>query len=363
MKAARHLSRLRRGLFGSHLFGAHLFWVHLYWGVRTTGPVARFEAEGTAHDRQRKPYRAWNLPLGDGIAITGDDRSILPTPQCQAGESSSPAHWVPSDHALRECLALQAEAPPISLVARLFGVDPLSRDGRRSYSGALAEIALADSLAALGEEWTVVHSVTVGGDIAAGHHPLVLDHLVIGPAGIFSITIHSHAGQAVWVGERTFMVDDERLGHLTDAERAASAASRLLTAALAAAGTAADVVVTPCIVVDSPSTLQIRQRPDRIQTSTARDFTAWLAALPRVISPTVVNALSGVSLQASTWSVSAAVHPLDAQQRRDDFDQLCLRIDSARVRRLVWTGLGVILSYSLVISSATGFTLFAAPHL
>ena len=301
--------------------------------------------------------------MGDGIVTTGDDRSTLPAPQRQAGDSSDPAHWMPSNHALRECLALQKEAPPLSLVARLFGVDPLSRDARRSYSGALAEIALADSLAALGEEWTVVHSVPVGGDIAAGHHPLALDHLVIGPAGIFSITIHSHAGQAVWVGERTFMVDDERLGHLADAERAASAASRLLAAALAVAGTAADVVVTPCIVVDSPSTLQIRQRPNRIQTSTAREFTTWLAALPRLISPTVVTALTGVSLRASTWSASVAVQPHDALQRRDDFDQLRLHIDSARLRRLVWTGLGVILSYSLVISSATGFSLFTVAHL
>lgn len=325
-------------------------------------PVTRFETEGTAHDRQRQTARARNLPLGDGIVTTGDDRSTLPAPQRQAGDSNAPESWLPPNHALRECLALQAEAPPISLVARLFGVDPLSRDARRSYSGALAEIALADSLAALGDEWTVVHSVPVGGDIAAGHYPLALDHLVIGPAGIFSITIHSHAGQAVWVGERTFMVDDERLGHLADAEKAASAASRLLAAALKASGTAADVVVTPCIVVDSPSTLQIRQRADRIQTSTARDFTAWLAALPRLISPTVVNALSGVSLQASTWSVSAVVPPNDAHIRRDDFDQLRLHIDSARLRRLVWTGLGVILSYSLVISSASGFSVFAVAH-
>ena len=110
------------------------------------------------------------------------------------------------------------------------------------------------------------------------------------------------------------------------------------------------------IVVDSPGALQVRQRPDRIQISTARNFTAWLAALPRLISPAVVNSLSVVSLRASTWSASAAVPLHDAYHRRDDFDQLRLQIASAKLRRLVWTGLGVILTYCQVISSATGLS-------
>ncbi len=286
----------------------------------------------------------------------GDDHVTLSVSRRPAGDPGGPADWVPSNHALRECLALQAEAPPISLFARLFGVDPLSRHARRSYSGALAEIALADSLAALGPEWTVLHSVPVEAVLTARHSPQTIDHLVIGPAGIFSITVHSHAGQTVWVGERTFMVDDERLDHLAVAEDAASAASRLLAVALAAAGMTADVVVTPCIVVDSPVALQVRQRPDRIQISTARNFTAWLAALPRLISPAVVNSLSAVSLRDSTWSASAAVPLHDAYHRRDDFDQLRLQIASAKLRRLVWTGLGVILTYCQVISSATGLS-------
>lgn len=260
---------------------------------------------------------------------------------------------------MRECLALQAEAAPLSLFSRLFGVDPLSREARRSFSGALAEIALAESFAALGAEWTVVHAVPAGAvavvGTLSGHHP-VIDHLLIGPAGIFSITIHGHAGQAIWVGERTFMVDDERLGHLAAAEEAASGASRLLTAALAERETAVDVVVTPCIVVDSPYSLQIRQRPGRIQVNTARNFPSWLAALPRPISPAVVDTLSTVALQASTWPASPVVQSTDVLRQRDDFDRLCLRVAAARFRRLIWTGLGVVVSYAAVIVSVSGQT-------
>ena len=264
----------------------------------------------------------------------------------------APAHWMPSNNALRECLALQEEAAPRSLLLRLFGADPLSRDARRPFSGALAEIALADSLAALGPDWTVVHSVPVGGALPEQH--LAIDHLVIGPAGIFTITLHSHAGQDIWVGERTFLVDDERLGHLPVAEESALAVSGLLEAALAVRGTAVDVLVTPCIVVDSPATMRVRQRTGRIQVTTARDFTAWLASLPRLFSPAVVNTLSAVALQASTWPAGPAVQSRDVHHQRDDFDRLLLHIASARLRRLIWTGLGVIASYAPVIVNLSG---------
>ena len=276
----------------------------------------------------------------------------LAVPQAQVGHSVAPAHWMASNNALRDCLALQEEAAPRSLLSRLFGADPLSRDARRPCSGALAEIALADSLAALGPDWTVVHSVPVGGALPEQY--LAIDHLVIGPAGIFTITLHSHAGQDIWVGERTFLVDDERLGHLPVAEESALVVTGLLEAALAVGGTAVDILVTPCIVVDSPATMRVCQRTGRIQVTTARDFNAWLASLPRLLSPAVVDTLSAVALQASTWPAEPAVQSRDVHHRRDDFDRLRLHIASARVRRLIWTGLGVIASYAAVIVNLSG---------
>ena len=321
----------------------------------TNARLDRFTTQGTALDRPRgRTCLARHLPLGDGIVITGDDCSTLDAVQAESGESVVPAQWLPSNHALRECLALQAEAVPVSLFGRLFGVDPLSRDARRSYSGALAEIALADSFAALGAEWTVVHSVPVGGGLPGQF--LAIDHLLIGPAGLFSITVHSHAGQDIWVGERTFLVDHERLGHLAVAEEAASAASRLLTAALAAEGTAADIEVTPCVVVDSPATLQIRQHAGRTRVTTARNVTPWLMSLPRLFSPAVVDALAAATLQLSTWPVNPEMQSHDVHRQRDDFDRLRLLVASARLRRLIWAGVGVIVSYTAVIANVAGMT-------
>jgi hypothetical protein len=100
--------------------------------------------------------------------------------------------------------------------------------------------------------------------------------------------------------------------------------------------------------------MRIRQRTGRIQVITARDFTAWLASLPRLFSPAVVDTLSGVALQSSTWPARPAVQSRDVHHQRDDFDRLLLQIASARLRRLIWTGLGVIASYAAVIVNSSG---------
>ncbi len=263
---------------------------------------------------------------------------------------------MPPRRAMRECLLLQAGAAPLCLVSRLFGVDPIAREARRAYSGALAELSIADTLAALGSAWTVIHSVPVSGAEGRSAEVLdnaVVDHLLIGPAGIFTISIHGHAGQSIWVGERTFLVDDERLAHLSTADAVGAAVSRFLAAALAVDGPVPDAVVAPCIVVDAPERLEVRQRTGRITVITARTFDPWLNELPRLLSPAAVETFARVALRASTWPARCSPHQ-DAQHTLATFDRLRRRVASARLRRLIWTAVGVVLSYALVIASVAG---------
>ena len=46
----------------------------------------------------------------------------------------------------------------------------------------------------------------------------------------------------------------------------------------------------------------------------------------------------------------------DVHQKRDDFDRLRLLVASARLRRLIWAGVGVIVSYTAVIANVAGMT-------
>ena len=302
------------------------------------------------------------------MVSAGDKPSSSPARLRQAGDSVAPLQRMPPSTALRNCLSLQSDAGPQPVLSWLFGVNPLARGARRSYSGAQAELALVKSLAALGSDWTVLHSVPVtegGIDAEPVIDHLVIDHLVIGPAGIFTLSIQSHSGQSLWVGERTFIADGERLNHLVIAEEEGLAVARLLTAALAASGVKRDVVmpqvvVTPCVVVDAPARLQLYQRPGPVEVITARTFTSWLIGLPRLKSSVAVEEIMAVAISASTWPMNQPANGesvADTRHRVAEFELLRHRVSSASVRRLLWAGLGVVVSYAAIIANLGGLTL------
>ncbi|WP_168200396.1 nuclease-related domain-containing protein [Protaetiibacter larvae] len=65
-------------------------------------------------------------------------------------------------------------------------------DSRGWYWGVLGERAVAGILSYLGPEYTVLHSVPLGAQGAD------VDHLVIGPSGVFTINTKYHPGASIW---------------------------------------------------------------------------------------------------------------------------------------------------------------------
>jgi hypothetical protein len=53
----------------------------------------------------------------------------------------------------------------------------------------------------LGPSWRVLHSLVVS------EEGTDLDHLVIGPHGVYCINTKNHPGHSVWVAGNTFMVN------------------------------------------------------------------------------------------------------------------------------------------------------------
>lgn len=78
------------------------------------------------------------------------------------------------------------------------------------YQGALGEIEVGRVLAQLGPEWLVLHSVPFG------TADTDIDHLVIGPRGIFTLNTKHHRGKNVWVGDRRLLVGGVKTNHLGD---------------------------------------------------------------------------------------------------------------------------------------------------
>jgi len=108
-------------------------------------------------------------------------------------------------------------------------VDPGSRtvvideEATGWFRGVLGERRVAETLEPLGEEWTVLHSVPVG------HGTSDIDHVVIGPPGVFTINTKYSPGRDVWVGGYGMYVGGHKQHYVTNSIAEAKRASLLLS--------------------------------------------------------------------------------------------------------------------------------------
>ncbi len=128
---------------------------------------------------------------------------------------------------MQECLRLQSEAPTRTRAERFWGVDPVAQPARSWFKGALGERRVAAELDRLGPAFTVLHAVPVGNGSTD------IDHLVIGPTGVFSINTKNHSGQRVFVGGGSFVIGGKKTSHIgaaqaRDAERRDCSRRRLV---------------------------------------------------------------------------------------------------------------------------------------
>jgi hypothetical protein len=243
------------------------------------------------------------------------------------GESRENAVRVrgPAYAVMIECLRIQSTAPRQSWGARLFGRDPIRPDARSWYRGALGEIAVVKMLTSLPAEWTVLR---------AGMRADA-DHVVIGPAGVFTITTKNHSGQRIWVGDDRLLVNGHRTNHIRDARWEASRVSRLL-------GAGDDGPVTPIIAIVDPGILSFDQsRPAGVLVIAADRLRNTLTRRTREVSGAAIAELVRMADESGAWRRPEAV--LDDTLRHEArFARLKAEVDAARWRRGAWVLLGVL---------------------
>lgn len=240
---------------------------------------------------------------------------------------SVPAHLgtrVPGQAVIEEVLALQSQVRPRSALQRIFGVSPLSPDSLSWYMGALGEVAVGRLLANLGPEWLVLHAVPVGTGSSD------IDHVLIGPAGVFTINTKNHSGQPVWVAGRTLMVAGRKTRHIYNAAHEAGRASKLLTTA---AGF--PVEVTGAVVVVNPKSLTIKAPPEQVAVVTDAQLLPWLDRFNPVLTRGELVRISAVAVEPRTWHRRPAIHG-DQWALQRNFDALRNLVDQARRRRAAW---------------------------
>jgi hypothetical protein len=159
--------------------------------------------------------------------------------------------------------------------------------------GAQGEESLAAELRRIARpgQWRYLHSVPVG---SRGSD---IDHVLIGPAGVFTINTKNHRGSNIWVGGNTFMVNGTRQHYIRNSRHEALRAGRLLSQACGFPVAARGVIA----VVD-PRSLTLKERPADVEVTTRVQLSRWLARQPQVLDPNQVDDIFRVARRSSTWN-------------------------------------------------------------
>lgn len=144
----------------------------------------------------------------------------------------------------------------------------------------------------LGDEgWQVVH------DVPLGRQGSLVEHLLIGPAGIFTIAERRHPGQRVVVEGRTLEVDGRSMSYLRDARLEATRVQGALLAAACAA-----ITVRGVVVVQGQLDVRTVQPQHDAFVITRQDVQAVFRAMPVRLDPARIAAIAHVARQRATWS-------------------------------------------------------------
>ena len=184
-------------------------------------------------------------------------------------------------------LEIRRAHPVLVAILRLLGAHHEERAWRR---GAEGEEEVAFQLRKLDATWRVLHSVPIGKNDAD------IDHVVIGPPGVFTLNTKNHLGGRVKVNSKAIYVNGKYQPYLTKSRAEGARAAKLVRNACGF-----DVVVSPVIVVMA-SELTVKGAPEDVNVVGRKKIAKWLGSRNPVLDTLTVERIYDVARQSSTWS-------------------------------------------------------------
>lgn len=196
----------------------------------------------------------------------------------------------PGHMARQQAREKRQEAPVKTFLARVLGVHT---DERAWRIGADGEEAVAKRLEHLGEGWRVLHSVPIG-DRGSD-----IDHVVIGPGGIYTINTKNHPDAMVWVRGDTFLVNGQRQPYIRNSRYEARRVSRLLSERVGSTVTVIGVIA----VMGSRRGFTIKAQPEDgvVVVVPRRQVGDWIGQHPALLTSDAVDQLYAVARRSDTW--------------------------------------------------------------
>lgn len=176
--------------------------------------------------------------------------------------------------------------PFLVFILRLFGEHSQERAWRR---GAEGEEEVGWQLRKLGDGWNVIHGVPVGtGDSD-------IDHVVIGPPGVFTLNTKNHLGGRVTVTSKAVYVNGTFQPYLAKSRAEGKRATNLLTTSCGY-----EVIAQPLVVIMA-NELKIKGLTEGVHVVGRKRITRWLVNQRQTLLPEEVDAIYAVACRRSTW--------------------------------------------------------------
>ncbi|WP_166805383.1 nuclease-related domain-containing protein [Cryobacterium sp. Hb1] len=231
---------------------------------------------------------------------------------------------------IEELLHLQQAMPPRSGFARFWGYSPLAAESVAWYRGAQGEIEVGRILGRLPPEWRVFHALPIGKASAD------IDHLVLGPGGIFTISTKHHRGKKIWIAERSIMVNGQKQPYLRNSKFEATRVTKMLRERMPQLPPAQAV-----IALVSPGQITIKKTPDAVNVLDAVSLRRWLLKQPGSLVEVDLVELEAIVDAPETWTALASLPNPSLMAK---FAVIDSDVKTARVRRVSWT----LLSFATV---------------
>lgn len=242
------------------------------------------------------------------------------------------AMQTPAAAVIAECLHAQSLAPPRSALGRFVGRSPLTPESRPWYLGALGELEVGRRLSALPDEWLTVHSVPVG---TRGSD---IDHIVVGPAGVFTVNTKFHEDAKIWVGSRRLLVNGQKTDHLRNARFEAKRVAQLL-------GDLGHMPVRPIVAIVGAREITVREQPTDVVVVRASALVKWLVRQPAALDPAALVSLRAAISDPLRWNAI----DFDAANA-EKFVVLQREVRTAKRVRMLWGA--AILAGAIVIGGS-----------
>lgn len=160
--------------------------------------------------------------------------------------------------------------------------------------GLIGESLVAGELSRLREldhAWGFLNSIGVGQNGAD------IDHLLIGPGGVFTINTKHHANCKLWVAGSVFMVNGHKHPYIRNSRHEAARASRLLSKAMRR-----HIPVTGVIAPVRAKSLVVREIPGDVRVIQAEHLAGFFSSIVPTLTPDQVKQLFEHARAPDTWS-------------------------------------------------------------